>query len=293
VLSAFRIKAASGIDPEVQRHRLVTAMKRIPEFLVFNRDTSRAPWEDVIECHIAVVKYLCVKSGCRIGYKKSCGFSLCPICVPTRLIADFRRHSDNLPERLTLFVVTPAPTMSDRSQVGSWFKKYWRRLRLTGGLYGVRMRVSRPDVLLVVPAEDVPPRLLADPHAALVASDVSVAEAIDWYCHRYLEELGSWRTPDELLALLADVKGRRRFQGFGKYYVRQRKTDSDTSGQQLFTGEQKKLHKVSGGSAKGGKDKLSCPRCGGKLRAVGVAPSDEGMVWDQTLKCYLWDSGSP
>ena len=44
--------------------------------------------------------------------------------------------------------------------------------------------------------------------------------AIAWYQARFLDEVTSWRTAPAMLDLLAAVKGRRRFQGFGKYYER-------------------------------------------------------------------------
>lgn len=91
---------------------------------------------------------------------------------------------------------------------------------------------------------------------------------------------------------LAAVKGRRRFQGFGKYYANKERNEK-VDGDQLFTEEPKKLYRASGGSAKGGGRALGCPICGSRMRLVGIVVSAEGMSWDSTHGCYLWGAGPP
>ncbi len=227
-----------------------------------------------------------------IALPKSCGFPLCPMCIPTRLRADFRRHSDNLPASVALFLVTPPAGVTGRDDIGTWFRGWRRKRNLAAGLYGVRFRVGRPDVLLVLPADQVPAAIVSDPAATLAAADVTLNLAIVWYVEMFLQEIASWNTPEEMLTLLAAVKGRRRFQGFGKYYATM-KVDETAGDERLFTEEPKRLYRVAGGSAKGGSKPSACPICGARMRVVGIAPSAEGMVWDAKHGCYWWGTGPP
>lgn len=280
-----------ALDPEAERARLVRAMKVSGHVWKFDERTSRSEWEDVLECRVALVKYECA-NGHRVALPKSCGMPLCPTCMPTRLRADFRRHAESLPARLALFMVAPPEGTIERKEVSSWFRDWRRRSDLSAGFYGVRLCVGRPDILLVIPVDQVPARIVADPHATLVAADVPLEDAVNWYVERFLEEVSSWRTPEEMLDLLAAVKGRRRFQGFGRYYAN-RAVAKEPEDEQLFTEEPKKLHRVSGGSAKGGSKALACPICGSRLHAVGIALNAEGMEWDSKYKCYFWGIGPP
>src|SRR5207244_2274230 len=94
------------IDVEFERMRLAAAVKAAG-LIRWERahegkgweDRRRGVWEDVLQCHRAFWKYQC-RNGHRAADTFSCGFPLCPICVPTRLRADFLRHEEKLPERL-------------------------------------------------------------------------------------------------------------------------------------------------------------------------------------------------
>lgn len=285
----------SRVHPENERSRLMRTVKETIH--AFDRTTGRDLWEKILECHVAQVKYECVSLGHRIAVPFSCGFPICPICMPTRLRADFRRHTEHLPARLALFLVTPPEGVKDRTDIGSWFRRWRRNGELSGGFYGQRFRVGRPDVLLVLPADEVPAGLVSDTHATLVAADVSLDQAVDWYVDMFLEETASWTTPEEMLILLTAVKGRRRFQGFGQYYANKEGSEKTASenpdDEQLFTEKPKKLYRASGGSAKGGSKAITCPICGSRMRAVGIAPSSEGMEWDAKYNCRRWGTGPP
>lgn len=149
---------------------------------------------------MALVKYEC-NNGHRVALPKSCGFPLCSICMPSRLCADFRRHSDHLPTRLALFRVTPPAGVRGRNEIGRWVRSWRRKSNLTAGFFGIRLRIERPDVLLVLPADQVPAGIVSDPLATLVAADVPLDEAVAWYVEMFQEEISSWRTPDEMLNL--------------------------------------------------------------------------------------------
>jgi hypothetical protein len=114
---------------------------------------------------------------------------------------------------------------------------------------------------------------MSDASTQLVALDVGLDEAIRWYCEMFLEEVTSWRTTVEMLDLLAAVKGRRRFQGFGRYYGREKQADGGDG--QLFTEKPKEVFRASGGTAKGGGRVVVCPQCGGKMRLIGIALTRE------------------
>lgn len=287
--SAFALR----VDPERERHRLVHAMKQSGHDWGFDRNTGRSKWEDVIECQVAMIKYEC-PSGHRLARPKSCGFPLCPICVRMRLVSDFRRHAKNLPVRLSLFVATPDEPVSDRRELGLWFRRWRRRHSPSAGIYGPRFRIGKPDVLLVLPADQVPGDLASDPCVTAVAANVTLEDAVQWYSEMFLEEISSWRTPAEMLDLLAAVKGRRRFQGFGKYYERQPSpTEKVPDNVELLTEEPKRVHRASGGSAKGGPKAFPCPICGGRMRVVGLALNTEDMIWDGKLGWHRWGIGPP
>ena len=290
-LSTGRLRR-QAINPELERSRLTFAMKDVQALTEIDERTGRARWEDVVECHVAYIKYECA-NGHRVALQKSCGFSVCPSCVPTRLRADFRRHEERLPSRVAAFVVTPPAGMTGRKDVAIWFRAWRRTSGLSAGFYGLRRCVGHPDVLLVVPADEVPGVLLASSAVQLVSLDVSLSDAIDWYVDMYLEELASWRTTDEMLDLVDDVKGRRRFQGFGRYYGATKLAAAQESDEQLFTTPAKETYRATGGSAKGGAKKLACPICKAKMRAVGIATSDEELTWDSENNCRLWGTGPP
>jgi len=269
-----------SLNVEAERRRLVIGMKEAG-LTTFNRRTGRAVFEEVQECQQVWRKY-----GCDRGHRDvqtfSCDFPLCPVSVTSRLRADFLRHAERLPERLSLCIVK-TQNYATRPELTHWFKAWRREHQLGAGFYGLRMTVGRPDVLLVLDAGEMPATLVADPAVMLVAADVDLERAVAWYCAMFLEEISSWRTPEELVALLIEVKGRRRFQGFGKSYGDKREERAgDEADGHLLTGEPKKVYKAAGGSAKGGSKAVLCKVCGDRMRFMGIALSQEDA--DQWLQ---------
>ena len=125
--------------------------------------------------------------------------------------------------------------------------------------------------LLVLPAESSPNGELSP-----VRVNVDLDAAIDWYVGMFLEEATSWRTPEEMLDLLAAVKGCRRFQGFGEHYGR-----SESVGEkQLSSDTPTKLGRVAGGSGKGGGREPVLCECGARMRFIGLAlTKEEADAW--------------
>jgi hypothetical protein len=277
------------IDAEREKLRLAGAMKQAG-LSDFNRSTGRALYETVIECHTAFSKYECPADGKRKVLASSCGFRLCPSCLPTRLRADFNRHRANLPDRVSLYVWKPAYQVSTRRNVSDAFKRWRREQELTAGFYGVRAKVangiSQFDVLLVLPAGVT----VTNDTVTTVAENVDLVDAIQWYVDMFLEEATSWRTPDELLDLLAAVKGCRRFQGFGEHYGRSERVDEKHLSSDSVEETPKKLGKVSGGSGKGGGREPVLCECGARMRFVGTALNrEEAESWVRGGRAYLSD----
>jgi CHC2 zinc finger len=233
----------------------------------------------VAECRRTFSKWECNKDGSRKTLASSCDFPICPKCLPSRLRKDFQRHRANLPDRVSLHRWKPEGC-GDRKQVSDAFKRWRRDQGLTAGLYGVRVKlangVNHFDVLLVLPADE---KFATPLQTSAVAENVDIETAIEWYVQMFLEEAMSWRTPHELLDLLAGIKGRRRFQGFGAYYERSEKVETET----VIPDTPKKLGRVSGGSGKGGKrEPPACDHCGATMRYMGKAlTADEANAWLQ------------
>jgi hypothetical protein len=285
---AGQVHAGLKLDAERERLRLAGAMKQAG-LSEFNRATGRALYETVIECHRAFSKYECPNDGKRKVRASSCGFRLCPSCLPSRLRADFRRHRDNLPDRVSLYVWKPNDanaSLSRRRDTSDAFKRWRRDQGLTAGFYGVRAKlrngVANFDVLLVLPSGVT----LSDGNVTAVAEKVDLDAAIEWYVQMFLEEAVSWRTPEEMLDLRAAVKGNRRFQGFGQHYGR-----SESVGEkQLSSDTPKRLGKVAAGSGKGGgREPVLCD-CGARMRFVGMAlTKEEADAWVEGATTKLSD----
>ncbi len=289
----------SHINVEVEQARLVAAAR---EAGLPGRGRRNDPyaeewrdlWEEIEACHVALVPRRC-DDGHVYAQAYSCDARVCPNCLPSQLKRDFRRHQGNLPERLALFILTPPAAAQSRSEVYKWFKK-WRRGAVDAGFWGIRHRVGHPlDMLLVLPADEVSGSIASDPCVTIVAADVGIDEMVGWYTARFLEAACSWRTVDELMDLLA-TKGARRFQGFGRYYQLPSKAtgegdaDHDAAGE---AGVEKKLFKVSGGSAKSRRVKESCPYCGAPVRVGPIIRNPQGWTWDRAHGCFVLGTGPP
>jgi hypothetical protein len=80
-----------------------------------------------------------------------------------------------------------------------------------------------------------------------------------------------------MVDLLAAILRRRRFQGFGKLFTTEKKESDEV---RVITDVPKKLGRVAGGSGKGGKECVTCDQCGGRMKRVGVALSqEEAEAW--------------
>jgi hypothetical protein len=230
----------------------------------------------VSDCRNVFSNWECPNDGRRKVKASNCNFRLDPKCLPSRLQKDFRRHRAKLPQHVNLYVWKPVTETNDpvtRRDVSDAFKRWRKKQGLVAGFYGVRAPfhdgVPQWDVLLVLPAGVT----VANATVTAVAENVDLDAAIEWYTQMILEEITSWRTSDEMLDLLVEMKGRRHFQGFGSFYERSEKTEDET----LIAREPKKLARVSGGSGKGGAkpEPPRCDHCGQKMRYMGKSRNQD------------------
>jgi hypothetical protein len=170
------------------------------------------------------------------------------------------------PSALSCYILTPPPALKDRKEIGAWLTKQHLP---TGGVRGIRMTLGRPDVLLVTSASEQIEGLTPD------VEDIDFDGAVAWYQARFLEEVTSWKTPEELLDLLAAVKGRRRFQTFGNWYE---KKASPTQNEELIHKEKRTY--PSGGAAKAKAEPQRCPH-GLPIRWLRLVSEEESEHWIQ------------
>jgi hypothetical protein len=141
------------IDGDCEKLRLASGMKGA-KLNTFNRQTGRSLIDDVMECRRAWRLYGAA-DGCKDKTTFSCGFPICPCCMPTRLKADFERHRANIPNHLDVYVWTPPTQCRYQREVADAFKRWRREQGLAAGFYGVRPYITnglvRFDVLLILP----------------------------------------------------------------------------------------------------------------------------------------------
>ena len=265
---------------------VVAAQRRLSEALVNAGENAAS--QEVLRCSTQFKVGVCTECGRRPAYPVTCKHPLCPKCMPGRLAADWKRHQGSMPGSMTLLQLTPTDVgTSELKVVRSRFAEWRKRVGLSAGIYGVRLTAAdgelSPDVLLAVPDEEANKAQASRAfQVEVIARGQTPADTLRWLQGAYLEEATSWTIPEEMLTLLAEIKGRRRFQGFGKAYGKQEKPPESA---------ERPLGRVSGGACRGGaKEARSCPACGGQVEMLpGTVPSEQvrkvGANW--------WWSGPP
>jgi hypothetical protein len=177
-------------------------------------------------------------------------------------------------------------------RVRAQFREWQRERDLHGGFYGVTVAREgdcwRAELLVAIGDDD---------RAALVAGRKFSLEVLGhalrsedilraWQ-QAYLNEAVAWQDPGELAALRALIKGRRKFQGFGVEFASKPEAKEDEMDR-----ESKPLHLIAGGSGKGDKQKPCCPRCGERLRRVGLFDHSrmEMFIGDDGVAEWRWRS---
>ncbi len=276
--------------PERLRRRLSAGLARLEAAGIDGLPAirNRQPWaEAVAGCHQTFRVFRCLSCGAYPAFPVSCGFPLCPVCAPGRLAADWRRHEERLPDRMTLFRLEPLRPAAGSGAVRRLRNRFneWRKAHgPKAGVYGVRASivggVVTADLLLAVPdAEAGNIEGAGTFKVEALAKGQTPTETLGWLTACYLEEAASWHAIEDLAALLAEARGRRRFQGFGGCYGRPPEGESESAA---------RLSRVAGGACKGGRQEpLRCPACGsaelvamGTVDRPGVRAVDGGWLWD-------------
>lgn len=253
----------------------------------------------VTECRSSFRVGKCTSCARTPAYPISCGHPLCVRCMPGRFAADWRRHASAMPEAMHILELRPHGLTPGSSgvlkQVRGRFRDWRARSGVTDGIYGARLDAAvGAVVLLAVPSDAPVPESTRAFDVEVVARDCSPDEVLRWLQSEYVDEAQSWRTGEELAFLLAETKGRRRFQGFGTGYgdgtpmdKKEEEPMADHGSEQER--EERPLHKVSGGSGRGGHrtNSPACPYCDGKVELYPfTVPASEvqrvgaGWLWD-------------
>ncbi len=213
----------------------------------------------------------------------SCSEPLCLRCMPGRLAADWARNESCLPASLNLLRLVPRNLVGDSvgvlKTVRSRFREWRPRAGIEAGVYGARVaRAAGAVILLAVPAELALPESSGAFEVVVVARNQSQRECIRWLQQEYVQEAREWETAEELATLLAAIKSRRRFQGFGATYGKAEPITADAPAEGGSERERKPLGRISGGSLKGKRtrEELSCPFCGGAVELYPfTVPADQ------------------
>ncbi len=221
------------------------------------------------------------------AYPLSCGDPFCVRCMPGRLAADWQRHGGALPGRFDLFHLVPRDLPGDRAgilkRVRSRFREWRARAGIRAGIYGVRWdRQWGAVVLLAIPAGQPWPQSSRAFEVRMVAEGRDQRGTLRWLQAEYGAEAQSWESDEELAAVIEEVKGRRRFQGFGAAYG-EAEEGSKVGEKQMEVNRRsekcrKPLNRVSGGSLRGRRreERPACPFCGGAVELYPFpVPADQ------------------
>jgi len=221
----------------------------------------------------------------------SCGHPLCARCMPGRLAADWARHRSSLPPRLTILLLRPRGLLIGSRGVlktaRSRFAEWRKRAGVAAGIYGSRLDPEHGAVIMLAMPSDAPIPISSRAFEVItMAFDRSPMEFRRWLQSQYVAEAQSWESAEELQFLLTEIKGRRRFQGFGAIYggPSEEQTSGTVEEKMAENGSGKSevrrraLGRISGGSFSKRHDKggTACPFCGGAIELYPFAvPASE------------------
>jgi hypothetical protein len=220
-------------------------------------------------------------------YPLRCHQQICTTCGPIQLAKDWLAKIAEMPDRIRLLKFYPRGGGNLRS-LAQAFRYLRQKHRLSGGLTGRRYEAGMRAVgLLMLPADAPVPR---DAQLVQITAQATPDEALAWLQAEYVDEaLYAWSSNEELSTLLANTKGRRRFQAFGDAFTA---SCSHIGAQPV----EEKRKPPSGGSGHGGKREPSehkCPICGStnyeplpfRVPASEMEPCGNGYLWKGPPKC--------
>jgi hypothetical protein len=202
--------------------------------------------------------------------------------MPWRLASDWNHHwtdtGRQAPSGLTLVRLRATATsvgLDDwqyLKRVRDQFRE-WRRSRdIEGGFYGMTLKHEgdcwRAELLVAVGDGDG--EALTEGRAfqvELLGQGLDSQGVLQTWQHAYLNEAAAWTELSELAAFRALIKGRRKFQGFGTEFATQQ---SEAKEEEMDQPQHQPLHRIAGGSGRANAKAPCCPRCGERLRRVGL-----------------------
>jgi hypothetical protein len=214
-------------------------------------------------------------------YPYRCHQQICTTCGPVQLAKDWQAKIARMPDRIRLLKFYARGDGSLRT-LGQAFRYLRQKHAIKGGLTGRRYEAGMRAVgLLMLPADAPVPQ---DSQLVQVAVAATPDEALTWLQSEYVDEaLYAWSSNEELATLLADTKGRRRFQAFG---------DAFTASCSLIGAQpvEEKRRPPSGGSGHGSQwepGDHKCPVCGStnyeplpfRVPASEMEPCGNGYLW--------------
>jgi hypothetical protein len=234
---------------------------------------------DVQECGERFLAARC-PNGHYPAFPLNCGQPLCPSCQAKRLAADWLRRDveTKLPWRLRLYrlrtrelLTGPGCMRKVASRYAEWRKR--QRRAFSAGVHGQRFErrdnVLSPVILVALDPESPDPESTAAFDVEVIG-EVDREDVLAWFQSEYTAEAFAWETRAEAEMLIFEVRGRRRFQGFGRAH--------GASAEPAAPDRQDSLGRVAGGSGRGaaGSKSRACPFCGQQVELLGyiVGPND-------------------
>lgn len=254
--------------------------------------------QSVTDCRAFFRVGKCTSCARTPAFPISCGHPMCIRCMPGRLGADWGRHRASLPAKVNIVLLRPrsitAGTPGVLKSVRSRFVEWRRRADVKAGMYGGRLDRERGAVIMLAIPNDLP---VPDSSRAfdvdVVATDRTPSEFLAWLQSQYVEEAQSWESTEELLFMLTETKGRRRFQGFGGIYGEgtQAKEEETMANDETAKSEEKRqpLGRISGGSFKGKREPggHTCGHCGGAVELYPFTVPAAEVI--RTGDHWLWN----
>jgi hypothetical protein len=201
-----------------------------------------------------------------------------------------------MPERLQLLKLRPLSGLAGAGALKALRRlaRYWRDKLGLSNLYGARFEAGmRPSMSLVLSAEVPRPDGGRSFDIELIADNVTPDEALAWLQAEYQDEaLNAWESNEDLAILLADTKGRRRFQGIGNAFKATETTSCLQEGEPASSNTVNNLRKTppAGGSghSRGRSEGHKCPFCGGAAQMYGFRVGVEEVQKDPLGRGFYW-----
>jgi hypothetical protein len=213
----------------------------------------------------------------------SCDDSQCPMCMPWRLGSDWNHHWVNVgceaPAGLTLVRLRARTTSTGLDdwhypkRVRAQFREWRRERAIEGGFYGITFAREgdcwRAELLVAVGDGDGDALTGGRAFSVnVIGHGLESRDVLRAWQHAYLNEAAAWQDEAELAAFRALIKGRRKFQGFGTAFAQAvHEIEEEVM---VHDTDKAPLHRVSGGAGSATRKTPCCPRCGERLRRVGL-----------------------